>query len=90
MSEINVTQEAASARKSTISSHSASFDVTIAPVTGGTAEAITTADELGTKTGWIAGRYATALPRSADDITAIAAQFQETDAQASDQMKGGT
>jgi len=67
-----------------ISGHSSSFDVTITSSWGGIAPAIAKADEVGIKIGGIAGRYATALPNSANDIQWIANTLSTTDCKLSE------
>jgi len=62
-----------------ISGHSSSFSVAFASVSGGTAAAITEANDLGVTAGGIGGRYATALPNSANDIILIANILDEVD-----------
>jgi len=58
--------------KTGISGHSSSFNVSFSNVGGGTASAITDANNLGVSAGGISGRYASALPNSANDIQRIA------------------
>jgi len=69
---IIVGSAAVSEHVTSISGHSSFFRVTIPSVTGGTAPAITEADELGGDFSNLSSRYADALPTSADKISVIA------------------
>ncbi|MDR2600009.1 MAG: hypothetical protein LBC73_07000 [Oscillospiraceae bacterium] len=82
MSKIIIVQDIADMRKTAISRHSASFDVTIASITGGNTEAVAGANVLGAYIERLSHRYAAALPLSANDITLIASKFLERDRQA--------
>jgi len=76
---ILVNQGIVNTHRTAISGHSSSFNVTFANVGGGNASAITDANNLGVSAGGISGRYASALPNSANDIQRIANILNDVD-----------
>jgi len=62
------------------------FGVRISGVSGGTAGAISRADSMGGVIGNLAQRYASVLPRSAQDVRMIAEMLGDVDAGMSDQF----
>jgi len=76
---IEVDHAAVNEHVASISGHSSSFDVTISPVTGGTATAIGEADGLGGDFSRLSGSYASALPNSANNISIIAEVLRTVD-----------
>ena len=90
MNQIRIDHNLVSTHRTAIAGHSTSFNVAIPSVTGGTVPGVGEADALGTKTGQISGRYATALPRSARDIQSIADAFIQADNRAASHVRAMT
>jgi len=89
MCNIQSDPTAASSHATAISGHSTAFSTTLADITGGTAPSITEANTNGTSASRKMGRYTTVLPRSANEITTIAAQIQVVDDESATQFRTG-
>ena len=85
---IFVSSIAAGEHVTSISGHSSPFDATIPSATVGTATAITEADDLGGEFSSLSGRYAAALPNSANMISIIAERLRNVDRASSTAVQG--